>query len=516
MDNNLNNIKKMYDKLTYFDQYGGSLVLFIIITLVIFILISYFHVMINTQPIIEDWPNQRCKPSIMPFAGFITHPEGVSATDYTAQNFTYCIQNILSNITGDALIPVTYLTNFLQTVAIDIQTAIQDIRGMFNKIRTYFQTISEEIMGRLMNIMIPLQQIIIGFRDLVGKIQGTMTAALFTLLGGYYTLQSLMGAIAQFVVIILIALGVIIAILWIIPFTWGFAIANTVIFLAIAIPMAIILAFMVDVLKVNPNLSIPSVKCFDKNTLIQMDDGTNKKIENIELGDVLLHNNIVTGKMKVATKGSTMYILNNIIVSDSHILKYNDSWIPVSKHPEAIKLDSYDEEYLYCLNTTNKVIEINNLTFTDWDEIFDDNLNEIIRKTPNNSIHSIHKYLDCGFIGSTKIRVQNKDTDSKMIDIDIDKIEINDILENGEKVYGIVEIDGSNLVRQFEYNLGENTFVQGYLPFLCNDEILVIEKKVVDKNKKLYHLLTDKGTIKLGHVIFKDYNAGIDRFLENN
>ena len=139
MDNNLNNIKKMYDKLTYFDQYGASLILFIIITIVIFSLISYFHVMINTQPIIEDWPNQRCKPSIMPFAGFITHPEGVSATEYTAQNFTYCIQNILSTITGDALIPVTYLTNFLQTVANDIQSAIQDIRGMFNKVRSYFQ-----------------------------------------------------------------------------------------------------------------------------------------------------------------------------------------------------------------------------------------------------------------------------------------------------------------------------------------------------------------------------------------
>lgn len=512
MDNNLNNIKKMYDKLTYFDQYGGSLVLFIIITLVIFILISYFHVMINTQPIIEDWPNQRCKPSIIPFAGFITHPEGVSATEYTSQNFTYCIQNILSNITGDALIPVTYLTNFLQSVANEIQSAIQSIRAMFNKIRTSFQSISEEIMGRLMNIMIPLQQIIIGFRDLVGKIQGSMTAALFTLLGGYYTLQSLMGAIAQFVVIILIALGVIIAILWIIPFTWGFAIANTVIFLAIAIPMAIILAFMVDVLKVNPNLSIPSIKCFDKNTSIQMNDGSSKKISSIEVGDVLINNNIVTGKMKVATKGSTMYILNNIIVSDSHIVKYNDSWIPVSKHPNAIKLDSYNEEYLYCLNTTNKIIEINNLTFTDWDEIVDDKLDEIIRNTPNNNIHFIHKYLDCGFVGSTKIMVQNKATYLKTIDID--KIKINDILENGEKVYGIVEIDGSDLIEQFEYNLGENTFVKGYIPFLNNDENLIIEKKIINKNKKLYNLLTDKGTIKLGHINFKDYNAAIDRFLE--
>ena len=87
MDTNLNNITKMYDKLTYYDQYGGSLILFIIITIVVIIIVTYFHTMINVQPIIDDWPNQRCKPNIIPIAGLITHPEGVSAREYTSQNF---------------------------------------------------------------------------------------------------------------------------------------------------------------------------------------------------------------------------------------------------------------------------------------------------------------------------------------------------------------------------------------------------------------------------------------------
>ena len=117
MDTNLpyRDIKKMYDKLNYFDQYGGSFILFIVITIIVIILILYFNTMINIQPIIDDWPNQRCKPTIMPFAGFITHPEGTSATDYTFQNFNYCTQNILSDITGAAVQPLTYLTNVLQS-----------------------------------------------------------------------------------------------------------------------------------------------------------------------------------------------------------------------------------------------------------------------------------------------------------------------------------------------------------------------------------------------------------------
>lgn len=505
MDTNINNIKKLYDKLSYFDQYGGSLVLFIIITIIVLILILYFNTMNNIQPIIDDWSNQRCKPTIMPFAGLITHPEGISATDYTFQNFNYCTQNILSSITGTAVQPLTYLTNTLKSIANTIQASIQSIRAMFDKVRTSMQNVSEEIMGRLMNIMMPLMQIIISFKDLVSKIQGTMTAGLFTLLGSYYALKALMGAIAQFIITILIALAVMIAIFWIIPFTWGAAIANTVIFVALAIPLAIILAFMVNTLHINTSYKIPKVKCFDKNTLIKLNDGSFQKIINIEVGDILDNNNVVTAKIKVAKEGSKMYLLNNVLVSDSHIVKYDNKWISVSKHPLAVKCDWYNEEFLYCLNTTHKIIVINNITFTDWDEIYDENLCKVVNNTiiPIKNANFIHKYLDCGFVNSTKIVLKNKSH------IDINKIKINDILENGEKVYGIVEIDGSTVIEQFRYNLGEKCFIEGYIPNLNTDKEII-----ENKNKKLYHLLTDNGTFKIENTIIKDYNASIDRFLE--
>ena len=504
MDTELNKIKKMYDKLTYFDQYGGSFILFIIITLIIIILISYFHTMINVQPIIDDWANQRCNPIYLPFAGFITRPEGVSISDYTAENFTYCSQNILSSITGFAVQPLTLITQSLQSVANIVKNEIQSIRTMFAKIRSSMQDISEEIMGRLMNIMIPLMQIIISFKDLVSKIQGTMTAGLFTLLGGYYALKALMGAIAQFIISILIALAIMIAAFWIVPFTWGAAIANTVIFIAIAIPMSIILAFMVDVLKVNTNLSIPKVKCFDKNTLIRMNNGIEKKISQIQPGEILSNNNIVTAKIKVEREGSTMYFLNNVLVSDSHIVKFNNNWIRVGEHPKACIYTSYNEDFLYCLNTSKKIIEINNTIFTDWDEIYDETLNKVLSKSQLTK-ECIHKHLDCGFDGNTKIVLKDKLSHS------LNKIKINDILENGEKVYGIVELDGKLIAEQYKYNLGENKFIEGY-----SLEFNYPKTKIINKYNKLYHLLTDRGTFKIQNTIIKDYNAAIDRFLENN
>jgi hypothetical protein len=306
--------------------------------------------MINVQPIKDDWVNQRCKPSVIPFAGLINTPEGTSATDFTKDNFDYCTQNIVKDVTGNAVQPLTFATTMLNQLFDGIKQSINGIREMFNKVRVSLQAVAQEIMGRIINVTIPLQQIIIGLKDILSKVQGTMTAGLFTLLGSYYTLKSLMGAIAQLIVTILIGLAAMIAALWAVPFTWGAAAANTAIFLAISVPMALILSFMTNVLKVQTNLKIPKIKCFDKNTLLKMNDGSEKTILEIQVGDILFNNNKVTGKVKVETKGSEMYNLHDVIVSDSHIVKYKDNWMPVSKHPESKKLEYYKEPFLYCLN----------------------------------------------------------------------------------------------------------------------------------------------------------------------
>ena len=486
--------------------------------------------MINAQPIADDWPNQRCKPNIIPFAGLITHPEGVTASEYTAENFTYCIQNILSDITGSAISPLTFVTNILLTVANSISETIQAIREMIDKVRTFAQSIFEEIMGRIMNIMIPLQEIIISFKDLVGKIQGTLTGGLFTLLGSYYTLKSLMGAIAQFIIIILIAIAVVVAILWILPFTWGLAATNTAIFIAIAIPMAIVLAFMIDILKVQTSLSIPSIKCFDKNTLFTMNDSSEKIISEIKVGDILFNNNEVTAIVKVETKGSSMYFLDGIYVSDSHKLFYHGKWICVYEHPDAIKVSEYNEPYLYCLNTTKKIIQINDLIFSDWDEIDEKDFIEITNNPfiKINKESDIHTFLDSGFEGLTPVVLNNGEICS------IKDICIGDTLQNGEKVYGIVEINGKNMNDQYKFILGENLVLEGGANLaICDKKIKEITTltfsldsttsetsnikiELNTKHDKLYHLLTDKNSFQIGDIQFYDYNAAIDIFLEKN
>ena len=167
----LNNMSKMYENLSYFDQYGFSLILFIIITILLMIFMGSCIALANIQKIQQEWPNQRCKPFIIPIAGLINKPPNMSIGDYTAQNFNYCTQNVLKDITGFAMEPIHFITNNLTKLIDYIKDAINDIRSMTNKTRTFFSTVTEEIMGRILNITIPLQQIVITFKDFISKIK---------------------------------------------------------------------------------------------------------------------------------------------------------------------------------------------------------------------------------------------------------------------------------------------------------------------------------------------------------
>jgi hypothetical protein len=513
IEKTLDKVQALYGKLGYFDQYGGSVVIFIIITIVVFIIFSFCISKTNAQALIDDWPNQRCNVAVIPYAGYITHPEGTTAFDYTQENFNYCVQNVLAGITGPAVQPLSFITTGLTNMANLIQTSLQAVRAIFDRIRSAIEAVVKNVMSRLINIITPMQQIILGAKDILNKMQGIMITILFSALGGYYSLKSLLGAIAQFIIITLIAVAIVIFILMIIPFTAGLAVPLIVIFVATAAFLSALLIGMKIFLGIDGYV-VPSMKCFDKNTEIPMNDGSMKIISEIKVGDILLHNNEVTGVIRVATAGSDIYYLDDIFVSDSHIVNYHGKWIPAAKHPDSIKCAEYTEPYLYCLNTSNKTIVINDTTFTDWDEVYEKDIQDINSYLKQNRIELIHSQLDGGFSGSTLVKLFNGYSKP------IKNILIDDVLENGEKVYGIVEINGANLSEQFKFILGENVVEGGPNLVLCKEgkqmSTLGIQNKIPleRKHSKLYHLLTDKKRFTIGNIQFYDYNAAIDIFLE--
>jgi hypothetical protein len=199
---NLNEINKLYNKAGFLDKYGGSLWLSIIIIIIMFLAISYYKVLNNIQPIKADWINQRCSPSVMPFAGIINPPDSneMTAFEFTSNNFTNCIQSILQDIIGVFLAPFYYLVKVIGNSINIAENAVQSIRGLSDSMRNSMMKVSTEIMGRILNIIIPLQTILMKVKDTMNKTQGVMTASIFTLFGIYDTLRSAVGAIVEIIV----------------------------------------------------------------------------------------------------------------------------------------------------------------------------------------------------------------------------------------------------------------------------------------------------------------------------
>ena len=146
-------INETYDNLSYFDLYGNSVIIFIFMTLFVFAVFSYCKVMQTKEIIADDWTNQRCKPQNMLFAGLITHPEDSTAFQYTSDNFQYCIQNILTNITGYALEPFQFMINSLSKIFIGFSNSIQQIRELINRIRNNLREFAENILNRILNLV---------------------------------------------------------------------------------------------------------------------------------------------------------------------------------------------------------------------------------------------------------------------------------------------------------------------------------------------------------------------------
>lgn len=478
MDNNLENttkfINETYDNLSYLDLYGSSVFLFIFITLLVFAVFSFCKIMQIKEAIASNWTQERCKPQNIPFAGFINKPDGTSAFEYTNENFQYCVQNILTNITGYALEPIQYMLSSLTGAFSGLMNSLQQIRDVFNKLRNNFKTFAEDVLHRILNIIVPLQQMVIAVIDSFQKIQGILTSSLYTMLGSYYTLKALLGAILELIIKILLVMVIIIVGLWVMPFTWPAATAMTAVFLGISVPLAVIVYFMSEVMHIETS-AIPKLRCFDKNTILELEDGSKRPIKDVKVGDKLKYSGKVTATIKVPSIDLKMYDINGIIVSESHIMKHGGKWIYSDEHPDAQIILDYNDEVIYCLNTTSKKIIINDMIFTDWDEIYNEHLEYILKIYNLNNTENLYKHIDKGFRENCIVSLHNCKKEIKDVKL-LDKSSPNSL------IYGIVEIE----------NLGKDA----------------------DTNPILYNLLSTNQIIHVNDNIYYDYNYGIDSILK--
>lgn len=259
-----------------------------------------------------NWPLYRCNPMYMFLA------------DDVEQNFTYCIQTVQSSFMGYLLQPLTFITGSLGTMLGGFSNDIQNIRAMFNKIRTFFSSIIESIFGVFLNLVIEFQRITIGIKDLIGKTIGIMVSLMYVMDGSIKTMNS----------------------------TWNGPPGQ-----------------MVRSLGKFKSLG----KCFHPYTSIELKEGTIKFMKDLDLGDVLKDGSIVEAVLKIDNKEKIPFYLvsKSVYVTGSHLVYDNktNKFIKVEDYDNAV-LTRVNHDWFSCLITNTHRIQIGNEIFWDWEDHF--------------------------------------------------------------------------------------------------------------------------------------------------
>lgn len=511
-------LKKLYTKIGYFDKYGGSVIMTILIFLVFFLIFSYFNVMQNIRPLKENWNSNKCKPSVIPFAGLINKPANMSAFEYTGVNFSECLNSIQLNITGVFFEPIYYILNGMKDTVDVVGDGIQMIRRKISSVVDNTGSMDGIIMSRIAGFLRPIQTAMIKIRDMFGKVLGISATTLYSTIGLWLSIKTFIGAFMEMMVAGIITLSAMIVILFITPFTWG-----------IAFPLLAACVFVISLLAVILNTAhnisdysggVPKAPaCFDGNTSILLYDGSYVKIKDMKLNMKLNDGSYITSFMKVSQNNMNMYSYNGIIVSGNHNVLHNNKWIPVEKILEAIKINNYKKPYLYCLNTTSKKIVVNNTIFSDWDDIDNEELIKINNKynkifKEELSYDKIHTYMDGGF---------NKNTLVKLINGEFKQIEnicIGDEVYLGGKVTGLV-ITSMKDKELYDYNINNKKILGGINNIYYDDEkkinttFTLTKNKIEEKPKFLYNIITSNGLISIEDITFGDFSSSMEAFLFN-
>jgi len=147
----------------------------LIVMMTFFVFFSYYWVLSNRTDIKKDWNRMKCHPGVIPFAGFINAPEGVDKTEYTKENFSGCLFNILKNITKIFTAPIQIIYNVLLNFFKTMLSSVNNIR----QLQAFFIGIMgfqfESAMNRTYGALLPLIMVVEKFGIIFKKLAMILT-----------------------------------------------------------------------------------------------------------------------------------------------------------------------------------------------------------------------------------------------------------------------------------------------------------------------------------------------------
>jgi hypothetical protein len=268
----INRIADMYKKGGFFEKYSKDVVITVFVILAVLTGMTYFIVDANMINIKKSWTSYRCKPFILPLAGFINAPQDMDKSQYTSENFNFCASAMFKFVFDNAISVFYYMVATVTNIFKQCLEAIEQIRRLYVRIKEQFLTFVIETVRSILNFIVPFINLLVKLRDMMRKMEGVFLSIIYMLGGAYLALKSLFGTILTLCIIIIVVLLVILIIMWVlvavfwsvvflVPFhppILAAAITFTVTTLIIVILFTIVAVFCGMVFQTNS--SVPKVK----------------------------------------------------------------------------------------------------------------------------------------------------------------------------------------------------------------------------------------------------------------
>jgi hypothetical protein len=390
----------------------------------------------------------------------------------TEQNFQYCLMHSQTGLMGYILEPFQYMFSLVTSITGDLVSSVDGLRSMSSNIRGGFTGIVGGIFNKINNVTSEIIVMFTRIRDILARLIGTMVILVNTTNAGISTGESIMnGPIGQ----------------------------------------------VIDYF------------CFDPETILILHNGSQKKISEIKVGDILEDHSVVTSTMIFDSNIAVMYDVSGVIVSGNHLFKdpTDNIWKEVELSSIAVKVN-YSKPYLYCINTSSNTISINGITFRDFEEISDKAIIKKIQKLIYNEKKSSYliNYEELAITGTYETGLQANTqiimTDSSTKSI-VD-IQIGDKLKNNNIVVGLVKhICDVSVTVIDEVTMMKDTLmlVEGFPDFIRPRHLI---SKTIDSDEEvMYQLLTSASTYLVkcpnGRIMQvaddnETYNSGINSYRE--
>lgn len=335
------------------------------LSFMIFLLSSVFAVLLgvsNIEEIKKNWSERRCDLDVMVTAQLYKPTDDIrTGGEFAAENFNFCVKNIVVSVITIALTPVFALVN----QQLDVTESINDVFNRFRVMQANFlkgfMSILDPIFARFKTsgaeFGITYQKLL----SAMGRAFGITQAILYIGMTLVITIENFVQFVINVVLIIMyIILGLMI-LLWI-----------------LILPVFGIIIFTCQAIGNSPfgylSEDVCGELCFDPSTRIRLQTGETKPLAECHVGDILEDGGKIEGILIASGEHEPVFVLDGIRVTGAHLVwsGEKEEWITVANHPSSV-LSFQRSPRLICLRTSTRNIPLQGLmnqwTFRDWEEL---------------------------------------------------------------------------------------------------------------------------------------------------